>query len=84
MTDYPTFLEHLRSRYGPRWCVAHRMTDNLRAKGHTVALHPTRYAREQQEWAAGHPATLLVETLPEGDAKRLIAKALQRQLGAEA
>lgn len=78
--DYPSFIEHLRSRYGPKWCVAQRLTDRLRDKGHEVALTPKRYELERVEWASRHPATLLVQEMPDSPVKRFIAKAVQSRL----
>ncbi len=81
MSAYPTFSEHIRARYGLRWCVAQRMTERLRNKDYDTVIHPTKYAREQQEWADNHPAYLIVQAMPDSDEKRLIAKAVMRELG---
>lgn len=77
---YPTFSEVLRARYGPKWCVAHRLTDRLRGKGYSVALHPSRHNREARAWVDGHPAIKLVEALPESEHKALIVAAVREKL----
>jgi hypothetical protein len=76
---YPSFLEHLRARYGCNWCVAHRASG--RTAQYDVVLTPKRYAMEQSEWASKHPAWILANTLPEGEEKRFILKAVQSRLG---
>lgn len=34
------------------WCIAQRLTPGLRAKGHTLAIHPATYEKMRQAWAA--------------------------------
>ena len=79
--EYPSFLEHIRARYGRKWCVAHRMTERLRAKGYEAAIHPTRYEREKQEWIAGHPAVIAATDMPDQPWKNFIIKATMTRVG---
>lgn len=76
---YPTFLEHIRARYGPNWCVAAR-TSRRTAK-YDVVLTPRRYAKELAAWAEKHPAWLLANSLPDSEEKCFILKAVQSRLG---
>lgn len=79
--EYPSFLEHIRARFGRNWCVAARASGKT-ARYDTV-ITPKRYAMERQAWADQHPAWLLAQTLPDSDEKRFILKAVAARLGSE-
>lgn len=79
--NYPTFSEHLRSRYGRNWCVAARASG--RTARYDTVITPKRYEAERSQWAAHHPAWLLADSLPDGDEKRFIMKAVQSRLNVE-
>lgn len=77
--EYPSFSEHLRSRYGRNWCVAARASS--RTRFYDTVITPKRYDAERIEWASRHPAWLLAKTLPSGPEKAFIIEAVKSQLG---
>lgn len=79
--SYPTFLEHLRARYGHNWVIARRTSRIVARYGEDVhCFSPSAYAREQEEWRDEHPAVKLVLTLPDGAERDLILDATKRVL----
>lgn len=74
---YPSFLDHLRSRYGRNWCVAHRASRRTAGR---IVLTPKRYKQEWNAWAGAHPTFRLAETLPECDEKTFILEAVLARL----
>ena len=56
MTDVATihpnpYLAFIRAKAGTdKWCVAHRMTPPLQAKGYTRAIHPRTYQKWTEEY----------------------------------
>lgn len=75
---YPSFLEHLRSRYGSNWCVAPRASRSTARYG--AVITPKKYEAERDEWIDGHPAFLLANGLPSSPDKQLILDALRAAL----
>jgi len=50
---YPDWLHReLPSEHHKTWCIAHRLTDRLRARGHTLAITPARNRKMQEAHAA--------------------------------
>lgn len=77
---YPSFSDYMRATFGSKWCVAQRLTDRLRGKGYEVALTSKQYDATRRAWADGHPAMLLVETLPAGPERDFIRDAVRNRL----
>lgn len=75
---YPSFLEHLRSRYGRNWCVAPRASG--KTAQYDVVLTPKKYEAERTAWASKHPVVLLIEGLPDSEEKTFIMEAVQWRL----
>jgi hypothetical protein len=79
LSEYPSFLEHIREYAGTRnWCVAARASG--RTAQYDVVITPKAYERQRAKWAEKHPAWLLANTLPDCDEKRFILKAVQARL----
>lgn len=76
--EYPSFLEHMRARFGSNWCVANRAS--RKTVDYDCVITPKRFALEQDAWARNHPAYILAESLPESPEKRFICKAVMSRL----
>lgn len=58
-------LEFTRARYGTKWCLAQRLTPNLKAKGYEVAISQKKYEALRRDWQAQHPLIVMLErTMP--------------------
>lgn len=47
--EYPSFLEHMRARFGSNWCVANRAS--RKTVDYDCVITPKRFALEQDAWA---------------------------------